>query len=197
MKPNTKTASKAKLNPAPITKEEFNKLTRPEQRVIIAQDVLAQLALKKFRPMRGNYCEIKPGKNTKGVNTTERADIDNRSFFPSSLSAQALIQSAEACYVCAKGAMVCAYVEHFNKRTVGGMSSMSSDETMVRIFGANMWSEIEAQFEGSHSYRKFAVSDMMTVRQRNAPIKKKSLKSLMENIIKNKGFLKIYNHLIG
>ena len=197
MKANTKTVSKAKSKPTPITKEEFNKLTRPEQRVIIAQDVLAQLAAKKFHPMRGNYCEIKPGKDTKGVNTTERADIDDRYIFPASLSAQALIQSAEACYVCAKGAMVCAYVERFNKRTVGGMSCMSSDETMVRIFGDNMWSEIEAQFEGNRSYRKNAVFNMMTIRQRNTPIKPKSMKSLMENVVKNKGFLKIYNHLIG
>lgn len=197
MKTEIKTASRAKTKPTPITKEAFNKLSRPEQRVIIAQDVLDQLAAKKFRPMRGNYCEIKPGKKIEGVKTTERADIDDCNFFPASLSAQALIQSAEACYVCAKGAMVCAYVEHFNKRTVGGMRSMNSDKDMVKIFGYDMWYEIEAQFEGAISFRTSAVRGILTHSQRNASIKKKSLKSLMENVIKNKGFLKIYNHLIG
>lgn len=188
MKAKSKKAVKAETIPAPITKAEFNKLSRPEQRVIIAQDVLAQLALKKFKPMRGYYCSIK---------TTQASHAYDIAHFPLKDSAQKLIQSAEVCHVCAKGAMVCAYVSHFNKRTVGDMRNIYSDTDMINIFGQEMWSELEAQFEGDDTFRARSVYSLLTPRQRMASIKRKSLKALMQNIIKNKGFLKIYNHLIG
>ena len=183
-----------------ITEEEFDKLPKLEQRVLIAQDVLAQLAAKKFKPKRGEYFNfgITPSKfkklfpdasksaetrvfhNWEFRNSCPTANMNSKFF--ASISAQKLIQDIDSCHVCAKGAVVCSFLNKFNKKSVRDISA--SDQRVVRIFGRALWSEMEAQFEGNSGYRVDSFYDKLDYN-----LKPRSIKSIMEEIVRNGGYL--------
>jgi len=95
------------------------------------------------------------------------------------LDAKSLINS-RTCHICALGATVCSFVGKFNNRTVGQLAM--ADPEVVEIFGKKLWSTIEHIFEGWH--QEYGVTQ-----EERAP--KWSMKQIMENIVRNKGKLKI------
>lgn len=168
-----------------LTKEEFEALPVLQQRVLIAKDVIANIKSKKFNPARGVYF------------STSRLDLQGfkHSGDNNDVDAKTYIKSND-CFVCAKGAAVCSYVQKFNSIKV----SQLSDELapVVRIFGHRLWSEIEAQFEGSPTYRKDENGNSFPWRLSIfTSIKPKSIVSIMQNIIDNNGYFKYRGKLIG
>ncbi len=160
-----------------ITKAAFDKLPNPAKRVLIAQDVITQLDAKKFVQNRGNYFEFKitnekakkyDWEKGERYDPLEEIRLDDK-------SAKVLIEDSK-CYVCAKGATICSFVQKFNEKTTGSLDY--NDRDLVEIFGSELWEELEDHFEGFGK-------------------KRKSLRQLMNNIIKNKGYLKINKVLIG
>lgn len=163
-----------------ITKAQFNKLSNPEKRVLIAQDVVAQLEAKKFVQKRGSYFEFEvPDKKLHHyelVKGERYSPLDDCYADSRKESAQKLIKDS-TCYVCAKGAAICSFVQKFNEKEISELHE--DDDDLAEIFGHNLWQELERHFEGWDGNSQ------------------KSLKSLMNNIIENKGFLKINKVLIG
>lgn len=127
-----------------LTKAQFQELPINEQRVSLAKDVLAHLAAKKFVETRGRYF-VFDSYDYMNANTD---------------SAQDVIRNISECYVCAKGAVVCAFVENFNQRTVSQLND--EDAEIVQIFGKPMWRELELRFEGWGSRHSTPLFDLMT-----------------------------------
>lgn len=166
-----------------LTEEEFNLLPRLKQRVLIAKDVIAQVKSKKFRPSRGTYFSTSSAGSR---NSDNLFDFHSRWSQGATRSAQSVIKDSQ-CYVCAKGAAICSFVGKFNRKLVRDMESDMPE--LVKIFGRTLWDEIEAQFEGDPSFRRESDD--------NSPIKPKSIASIMQNIIENKGKYKYRGKLIG
>ena len=140
-----------------INKAAFDKMSVYKKRVAIAKDVLLQLELAKFVPQRGQYVTIK----RKGKNALRPLRTD---------AAKPLIAEENSkCYVCAKGAIMCSYVRNFNNAVYDELKSGEMDETND-IFGWDILAKLEDEFEGFMDGSK-----------------KVPLKTLMENIIDNKG----------
>lgn len=128
-----------------LTKQQFQSLPVNEQRIALAKDVLAHLTAKKFVETRGRYFGF-----------ANYYDYANAATDP----AQEVIRNSPECYVCAKGALVCAFVENFNERTVSGLDE--EDPEIVQIFGIPMWRELEMRFEGWGGRYRTPLFDLMT-----------------------------------
>lgn len=155
---------------------KFKRLSKAKQRVLVAQDVLDQLAAQKFKPRRGTYITL-DGSLIYDEDSTK--DVKD------------LISESRTCTVCAKGALVCSYINRFNNHDVFDAVSIYDEDMgdIVDVFGYTLWAEIEAQFEGKPLYRAANIN----YKYGSKYIKKRgrSLKSLMQNIIKNNGKLEI------
>ena len=174
-----------------ISRSAFNKLPVLKRRVLIAEDVLDQLAMKKITPKRGVLIEVA------NVDKPDQEDFHGVKY---NESVKCTLDNAKSCHVCAKGAVITALTKKFNhakgtdlEEIYQGWYSEKDELDTHLIFGEDLWSEIEAQFEGDASYRTEAMEELLGC---NDPVPK-SLKSLMENIIKNGGKLKVGKHLIG
>lgn len=184
-----------------ITEEEFKVLPVEQKRVLIAKDVLSQLKAKKIVAKRGEVLVPSILRET------------NRSI-TSMRSVQKDIQASKYCTVCAKGAVVCSLINKFNHASGRSISTMYRGDYRAhevlntkKIFGPDLWAELECQFEGDIYYRTPAVHKLLktnvsywngwTQEPASPNPEKKSLASLMNNLIKNKGKLKIKGKLIG
>ena len=169
-----------------LTKAQFNKLPNNEKRVLLAQDVIAQIKAKKYVQNHGDYIQFHKKKAKNVTNKVFREELNEQfehislmfdrqvvSEKFSNLSAKYCIDSMDQCHVCAKGAVICSFVQNFNKRKIKDINA--EDSEIKEIFGDELWSAIEIQFEDED----------------------KSLLSLMQNIVKNNGYLKIGGELIG
>jgi hypothetical protein len=150
-----------------LDKEEFEKLSRAEQRVAIAQDVIT-------RDKAGLF------------GTAD--DLNFRSTFLYEKSLGEFIASnakdffnSKKCHVCAKGALVCAWVGNFNSYTAHDISNFSLcienpkkyPEQLFEIFGRELLDLIEKAFEGWYEFRGEEYT--------------KKLSLIMQNIVDNDG----------
>lgn len=178
-----------------ISKAAFNRLPKLRKRVLIAEDVLAQLKANKIAARRGILIETSALKGDYSYNNTHSIDGHE--------SVQCEIQNAAKCHVCAKGSVIYALANKFNTVTGNDLDAMYTGEYDAEdaldtraIFGIDLWSELEAQFEGSAEYRSEDVHELMGTSEDDHIIKQE-LPALMKNLIKNKGKLKIGKYLIG
>lgn len=177
-----------------ISPSAFNKLGIMRRRVMIAQDVLAQLKANKIEEERGTVittCKIDPKWGDE--------DLD---CIGDGASVQLSIQKADKCHVCAKGAVIHSLASKFNHikgRSIDtmyrGTYNAREELDTKKIFGKDLWQELEAQFEGDSSFRTPAVEAL--VGDNAEDIDEQDLESLMKNLIRNKGKLKVGKHLIG
>lgn len=191
-----------------ITKSAFKKLSKYTQRVLLAQDVLAQIAAAKYRPRRGQYIgltlskkdleKLPIGQKQRCINVGAVGGNIDIFELPLELSIKDAIDVADKCHVCAKGSLICSYIGKFNRYNAQGLRYKESEfKEAVNIFGHNIWSELEAQFEGTVSFRAHAVRDLLIRNHRNLEIPKpQTLTALMKNIIENNGRLKVRGILI-
>lgn len=118
--------------------EEFYKLSREDRAVLVAKDVLSQLAAKKYVPQSGTYIEFTDGVSRKGQIKDEFSSI-------------------EKCKVCALGSIIMSSTHFGNRLTFEGLGAQSCmttneelpavSELLKSVFDPHMLLLIETAFE--------------------------------------------------
>jgi hypothetical protein len=150
-----------------LDKEEFDKLSRAQQRVAIAKDVIDRDKAGLFGTadnlnFESTFLHEKNQENFLNRNPKE--------FF-----------NSKKCHVCAKGALVCSWVGNFNSYDAQQVRNFSLDierpnrypEQLLEIFGKRMLDQIEIAFEGWFAFRSSKYE--------------KNLSLIMQNIVENGG----------
>lgn len=111
------------------------KVSKAEQRVIIAKDALNQLRAEKFIAQNGVYVG---GELSHELDMACKSDEDQ--------ARPLLLKTKVRCRVCAKGALFLSTIRKYNKATV---ADVLCDDFHVaeKIFGDKMFNQIEAAFE--------------------------------------------------
>ncbi len=179
-----KTQTKIKL----ISKKKFDELSIRQKRVAIAKDVLARIKNKLINAQTGYFMQ-----STTFAYFTHQMD---------SKGAQKVFNTKK-CEVCAKGALVCAWVGNFNHYS--GRDIVNFDEyvrpfkypdELVKIFGHKMLAAIETAFENRElSWNKkeemgdnrLSEKEMSDLLYKSAGKYEGRLDEIMNNIIENKG----------
>jgi hypothetical protein len=163
------------------------KVSKAEQRVIIAKDALAQLKAERFIAQAGVY-----------VGAELFDDLEKRSDFNDDAQAKPLLLKKETvpCRVCAKGALFLSAVRKYNKATI---DDIACDVMTVaeNIFGKKQFDQIEAAFEQWEETKSnnYEDSDGIPAPKAYAFGMKynddtERLEAILKNIIKNKGTFK-------
>jgi len=122
-----------------MKKEEFDKLSKIDQRKHIARDVLVRLN-NNFTAMTGRYILVPKQAHYSDWEAKE---------------AQSFAQNDE-CAVCAKGAIVMSFIAMFNTFSGSDMRKIISsdndngdnDNVITEIFGKDLWDAVERAYEG-------------------------------------------------
>lgn len=187
--------------PEVLTPEQFNALPINEQKVLIAQDVIAQLALENYNTNHTAYIEFEE------EHTIVR-DLPAR---------EVLLEPSAPCTVCARGALFLSmvrYKNHLNMRQVmnaGFDYHLVDDEDnnglgtrfIASVFSTKEQSEIESVFEAQNfldmtdfddDYDVMKERFMKLLNFRNTSLEKPHTKKkqhllicICENIIENNG----------
>lgn len=110
-------------------KTAFSRLSRKQQRIAIAKDVLERLKTTQYRPESGVW--------------VEGHSIDDDSL-------QKHVTKGRACTVCALGGIIASYAFFANRLTfdsMGGVSLYATDSRISRVFGKDRLRAIEHAFE--------------------------------------------------
>lgn len=166
--------------------DKFKSLSRAEQRVLIAKDVLVQIRAKKYRPNAGSYVNF--GK-----------------YFPGDESIQKHIDEV-TCNCCALGACLLSTTKYKNKLDFSDTYRLDATNDswglLKDIFSPRQLTMIEYAFEvssvgtrvGENYYGTHIDSELedkcIAFGKVNYDSDKKRLIAIMKNIIKNKGTFK-------
>lgn len=157
-----------------LTAEQFLVLAKPEQRIVIAKDVLDMLRMEQIYAEKGDYFY------TTSINARDR-EINE-------------IVGKSECYACAIGGLFVAEVMYTDKAKVKDATSSFMKERLSSYFEESQLRLIEAAFEG---YSEFATEKNRTNVEYSRAVNyrwahkiytsKDAMISIMENIIENKG----------
>ena len=175
-----------------ISKKEFNQLSAPEKRILIAKDVIKQIELKRYLAKSGSYIELP---YTGKYRTLYNTNLDIKQNF----------EEIDNCEVCAMGACILSLTKIKNKLNfsdIGGTVTSLNKEKVKSLFNKTFTPRqllmIETAFEkgttGDKLGREF-YNHRLTLDEifkcLNYAKKYSSSKSLliaiMQNIIDNKG----------
>jgi hypothetical protein len=168
--------------------ETFKKASKPEKKILIAKDVLANIKSKKYQPERRNYVNY--------ISDNYNGDDDVQKNF----------DKIENCECCALGACLISSTKYQNKLTFDDLKYARSHtdnswKQLEKIFTPREMAIMEYCFEGDGGSKvaedTFSyVLDTNTIQkcegfyyQHNSPNER--LTAICNNIIKNKGFIKI------
>jgi len=166
--------------------QRFEKLPKQQQRIEIAQDVLAQLRAKKFVAQQGTYVSVD---NLLKAGQNESIDLS------------VPLTQAESCTVCGIGGLFVSAVCKADKLSVeeadgvdlGGNFDMAGDIAyayLKQFFSQEQLELIECAFEGEPSFQELADSgDVYDAVEFTEGVEDDDtrLRLIMENIIVNKG----------
>jgi hypothetical protein len=184
--------------------KKFKKLSKPQQRVAIAKDVIAQINMKRIFAKTLVY--LTPNSTQRNPHTgsaiLEEAEVGTelREIFK---------EKVETCHCCAKGALFLTAVERYNECPVTnsmrenlGMRFADQDihGQLSKFFSPNQLILIEAAFEGYNGYTAASrhsdevafikeggrYSNILTTK---LPDHNDRLLYIMKNIVRNKGTL--------
>ena len=185
-----------------MTKSRFEKLSKARQRMVVAQDVLDRIALKQIIPQGGSFCII----NT----NDDESHTENGGMVQVS---ELLKETDRKCYACAKGGLFLAYIGIVNNYSADifdfhhfhDSQELDSEEMkkLSKVFTPKQLSLIETTFEG----KKYSCNLQLTEKEwdkcnkfhqkyayekddnifNDYPDRKKVLKAICNNIIKNNG----------
>ncbi len=168
---------------AEVKKEnaKFRKLPKRQQVVLIAEDVLRQLAVKRLVPEFGTYLSVDRDVEDAIDGGPER---DLRE-----------ILHEEKCHVCGIGSLFVAALDRANGCTADDISSTDNDsfmrEYLERWFDESQLNMIEVAFEGRIIKSSYDDADDDTDRALAFAKKTKTpmarLKAIMTNVVKNDG----------
>lgn len=148
MAQGTKQAAKNIKVLKPLTKAEFSKLSDDQKRVMIAQDVVAQLRLDKFLATSGDYMVLSQGSynlesfsadDLEGTDLT-RQQISQIFASPDPLHTMFNAKNAPQCNVCAIGAACCSAVRLFDDASYG------EDHQVPKHVSIDMWGTVGRYF---------------------------------------------------
>jgi hypothetical protein len=174
----------------------FAKASPAGKRVLIAEDIIAQIKAKRFKPKSGVWVQPTNAKHT--------ADIELDLTFNGTAPVRELFleKKIPACECCALGAMFMSCTLYNNKTTVNDFTNeviLDFEETvetgtfkngLTRFFSRPQLKLIEAAFEGG--YGAFRSSNAKTMAslvkwEEKLPDDQKRLVAIMNNIIANGG----------
>lgn len=165
---------------------EFKKATKAQKRVMIAQDVLAQLKAKRYVAESGCWVRIH-------YNPTTVAETD---------SVQELFveKKIESCNVCALGGLFMSCTNFNNNTLLKDLDSVSEylgslvneeeklSNKLNKIFSTNQLKLIETYFEANDGFfLDYDEEDRAEAFYNKHPSDKKRLQLIMENIVENNG----------
>lgn len=172
--------------------ERFEKATKAQKRVIIAQDCLDRISLAQIQPKFGSFCSLKV---RKPEYTSLKAVLDT--------------EEKEVCSSCAKGSLFMSYLGRVNQFTIEDLNYNSGNSghddahyKLLEIFSREQLSLIEFFFEGEqYVYKEFRFNKSIIEAYRERIIggydhstlegANLMLIELCNNIIKNKGTFKL------
>lgn len=133
-----------------IPKKKFDAMTNARKRVAIAKDVLLRLKLKKISQKRGAFLITK---EMEAIFNSNQHDKGRRLYKG---DGQSFVEENK-CEVCAKGALVLAWVANFNKLKVGDIYDRACTDGIREIFPSPMRDAMESAFE----YGRWPLSTVM------------------------------------
>jgi len=171
--------------------KEFKKSTKPQQRVLVAQDVLAQIKAKRYLASPGTWAiptYSVPDKNLKEEDSVQKLFA---------------IKTIKTCNVCALGGLFMSCTNLNNNTTVTelgeacelGDSLEYGDQKLSnglnRIFTKNQLILIENYFENADGYyapeATVTMTDHINLFNEKYPNPQDRLKEIMKNIVENNG----------
>jgi len=168
--------------------EQFKKATKAQKRVMIAQDVLAQLKAKRYVAESG--CWVQPNIHSAWEKKLSHHDSVQELFIE---------QKIESCNVCALGGLFMSCT-NFNNNTLLEDLDFASEELgnlideeqlfnkLNKIFSTSQLKLIESYFEANDGYfRDYDEDDRIEAFYNKYPSEKKRLQLIMENIVENEG----------
>lgn len=182
------------LNDWSVSNAQYEQLTKRQQRMVIAADVVALLDSRKIWAMHGRYlrfsADIRELSDIVNALPKERGMVDGRAMM------RKVMKKQRACSVCAMGSVFLASLERVNTLKVSARASeweyaaaesdlrraASSTDFVARKgpFTADQQRVMERCFEDTSTWNPSMVGAQRRIR------------SIMMNIISNKGVLKIY-----
>jgi hypothetical protein len=161
------------------------RLSRAEQRVVIAKDAIKQLRAEIYHAEGGTYVEERFDK--KLVKCTSASKLQGL-----------LLKSKSLCSVCAKGALLLSTIRKFNTITPGEFNTiLDGGINKLRPWTSNQLGLIEAVFEGYY-YRYGNDIEKLIRKWRAKYINEegelddsKLLLGIMENIVRNHGTFRL------
>ena len=179
-----------------ITKQQWSKLTPAQQRIAIAEDVIARINSKNIEPRTGAYINFNMIKE----------ETSAKDFF-----------NTQSCEACARGAMFMSFVgvnndiqlqadtdnisfiDHAYKEDEINYLSDKENETIIELFGEEQIALIETAFEGAPSgkFEDYWYENHITVSAELEEFREDydsteaTLIVIMQNIIDNKGTFEI------
>ena len=168
--------------------EQFKKATKAQKRVMIAQDVLAQLKTKRYVAESG--CWVQPNYYPDWKQLSDKDSVQE--LFAA--------KKIESCNVCALGGLFMSCT-NFNNNTLledlydvsGDLGNLIDEEEQLsnklnKIFSTNQLKLIEMYFEANGGYfREDDEDDRIGVFYNKNSSDKKRLQLIMENIVENGG----------
>ena len=169
--------------------EQFKKATKAQKRVMIAQDVLAQLKAKRYVAESG--CWVQPNIHSAWEKKLSHHDSVQELFIE---------QKIESCNVCALGGLFMSCTNFNNNTLLEDLDFASSElgeligeeeklsNKLNSIFSFNQLKLIESYFEANDGYfRDYDEDDRIEAFYNKYPSEKKRLQLIMENIVENEG----------
>lgn len=168
---------------------EFKKATKAQKRVMIAQDVLAQLKAKRYVAESG--CWVKPNIDSAWEQKLSHHDSVQELFIE---------QKIESCNVCALGGLFMSCTNLNNNTLLEELDDVSEDlgnlieeeeklsNKLNKIFSTPQLKLIETYFEANGGYfRDYDEDNRIEAFYNKHPSDKKRLQLIMENIVENEG----------
>ena len=168
------------------------------KRVMIARDVLEHIKAGKAVPSHNGYLRVlMPGRGIPNLFSDMEGMKSARDVFT---------QPGVICQVCAIGAVAHSYITNFNGFTLNNAIYVDSKtKQLVRIFGKDLLSVIEAVYEGwafdkvyvSYSPYMFESQADVPMDIYNRSFKSQTIESIMKNNIRNNGKYNYNGIMIG
>ena len=173
--------------------EEFKKATKAQKRVMIAQDVLAQIKVKRYFPEQGEWVRLLWSDDQKSIDIK----LDPNSSIKDAFKSKAI----NSCQVCALGGLFMSCTNLNNNTTVQDLEDetyigdLVADDDKIsnglnRIFTQGQLMLIESYFEGGVGYFKGYSYEKLLVTFFESFNDDERLKMIMQNIIDNNGTFK-------
>lgn len=170
-------------------KIDFDKLSKAEQRVLIAKDLIARLKARRIVALQGTYVRalIGYGLIPKGAN--DETDLRE-------------VLAKKKCRACEIGGLFLCALDRHDKLTVGDSYNLNGDhlgdgnferEYLRQWFSKTTLTNVEAAFEGWEAYIGYNKSDFSKTMPKAKPAQR--MREICENIIRNNGTFKVSEFL--